>query len=101
VQHSREGPELALVLAAFDVFVEALVVVGRELQADRDVFLRIEFVNAPVATGFATKLFRQRFASDWKPARTAKPRRVRRPEESGRVLTTVLWSNMHIERSLQ
>src|SRR5436190_485783 len=95
----REGAELALVLPALDVGVEALVVVRGAHQSGRDVFLRIAFVAAPVATGFATSLFRQRSASDWKSASTARPRRFRSPEDlSGRVPITVLWSNMHIER---
>jgi hypothetical protein len=47
MQRVRKRAELALVLTALDVDVEALVVVRRAHQAARDVFLMIEFVIAP------------------------------------------------------
>src|SRR4051794_4604447 len=102
MEHVGKGAELALVLPALDVGVEALVVVRGAHQLGRDVVLRIAFVVVSMATAFATSLFRQRSASDRKSASTARPRRFRSPEDvSGRVPITVLWSNMHIERSPQ
>src|SRR6478672_7129132 len=102
MERVREGAELALVLAALDVGVEALVVVRVAHQRGRDEILRIAFVVVSMATACATSRFRQRSASDWKSTSTARPRRFRSPEAvSGRMPITVLWSNMHIERSPQ
>jgi hypothetical protein len=102
MEEVRKSAELALVDAALDVGVEALVVVGRAHQPGFEVRFSVAPVVASTETGFAARVFRQRSASDSKPARTARPRRVRMPEDvSARVPITVLWSNMHIERSPQ
>src|SRR4029078_1365074 len=101
-KQARARAELLLLLAPLDVRVEALVVVVAAHHPGREVRRRIAFVVVPMATGLPTSLFRQRRASDWKSASTATPRRFRRPEAvSARVPITVLWSNMHIERSPQ
>jgi hypothetical protein len=64
VQRVREGTELALVLPALDVLVEALVVVGAGHQPGREVVESVELVTAPAATGFPASRFCQRSASE-------------------------------------